>query len=84
MKYPVSPYIEERDGGLYVAESGVSLDSVAIRFQQGASPEKIVHSFPALKCLGSMVQSRTTWRMRQSCRATSLKANMNSTSQRFR
>src|ERR1022692_427186 len=47
--YPVSPYIEERDGGLYVAGSGVSLDSVAIRFQQGASPEKIIHSFPALK-----------------------------------
>jgi hypothetical protein len=27
----------------------VSLDSVVIRFQQGASPEKIVQSFPALK-----------------------------------
>ncbi len=49
MIYPVSPYIEERDGGLYIAGSGVSLDSVAIRFQQGASPEKIGQSFPALK-----------------------------------
>jgi uncharacterized protein (DUF433 family) len=47
--YPVSPYVEERDGGLYVAETRVSLDSVVIRFQQGASPEKIVQSFPALK-----------------------------------
>jgi uncharacterized protein (DUF433 family) len=47
--YPVSPYIEERDGGLYVAGTRVSLDSVVIRFQQGASPEKIVQSFPALK-----------------------------------
>jgi uncharacterized protein (DUF433 family) len=47
--YPVSPYIDQRNGGLYIAGGGVSLDSVAIRFQQGASPEKIVHSFPALK-----------------------------------
>ena len=49
MAYPVSPYIEERDGGLYVAGTRVSLDSVVIRFQQGASPEKIVQSFPVLK-----------------------------------
>ena len=49
MAYPVSPYIEERDGGLYVAGTRVSLDSVVIRFQQGASPEKIVQSFPTLK-----------------------------------
>ena len=49
MAYPVSSYIEERDGGLYVAGTRVSLDSVVIRFQQGASPEKIVQSFPALK-----------------------------------
>jgi uncharacterized protein (DUF433 family) len=47
--YPVSPYIEERSGGLYVAGTGVSLDSVVIRFQEGASPDKIVHSFPSLK-----------------------------------
>jgi uncharacterized protein (DUF433 family) len=47
--YPISSYIEERNGGLYVAGTRVSLDSVVIRFQQGASPEKIVQSFPALK-----------------------------------
>ena len=45
MAYPVSPYIEERNGGLYVAGSGVSLDSVVIRFQEGADPGKIVQSF---------------------------------------
>ena len=44
MAYPVSPYIEARYGGLYVAGTRVSLDSVVIRFQQGASPEKIVRS----------------------------------------
>lgn len=49
MTYPPSPYIEERNGGLYVAGTGVSLDSVVIRFQQGASPEKIVQSFPTIK-----------------------------------
>jgi len=42
--YPVSPYIEARYGGLYVAGTRVSLDSVVIRFQQGASLEKIVRS----------------------------------------
>src|ERR1035437_6900732 len=47
--YPVSSYIEERDGGVYVAGTRVSLDSVVIRFQQRASPEKIVQSFPVLQ-----------------------------------
>ena len=32
-----------------MAGTGVSLDSVVIRFQEGASPDKIVHSFPSLK-----------------------------------
>lgn len=49
MKYPVSTYVEKRNGGLYVAGTGVSLDSVAIRFQEGASPDKIAQSFPTLK-----------------------------------
>lgn len=48
MAFPASPYIDERNGGLYIAGTRVSLDSVAIRFQEGASPEKIVHSFPTL------------------------------------
>jgi len=49
MSYPASPYIEERNGGLYVAGTRVSLDSVVIRFREGASPERIVQSFPTLK-----------------------------------
>jgi uncharacterized protein (DUF433 family) len=49
MDYPASPYVEYRNGGLYVAGTGVSLDSVIIGFQRGASPEKIVQSFPTLK-----------------------------------
>jgi hypothetical protein len=35
MAYPVSAYIEERNGGLYVGGTRVSLDSVIIRFQEG-------------------------------------------------
>lgn len=49
MAYPVSVYIEERNGGLYVAGSRVSLDSVIIHFQEGASPDKIAESFSTLK-----------------------------------
>ena len=49
MNYPASPYVEERNGGLYVAGTRVSLDSVVISFQDGASPEKIVESFPRLR-----------------------------------
>jgi uncharacterized protein (DUF433 family) len=47
--YPVSPYVEERNGGLYAVGTGVSLDSVVIRFQEGGSPDQIVHSFPSLR-----------------------------------
>jgi uncharacterized protein (DUF433 family) len=49
MTYPASPYIEQRNGGLYIGGSRVSLDSVVIHFQEGATPEKIVQSFPTLK-----------------------------------
>jgi uncharacterized protein (DUF433 family) len=49
MAYPTSPYIDERYGGLYVSGTRVSLDSVAICFQEGASPEEIVQEFPSLK-----------------------------------
>jgi uncharacterized protein (DUF433 family) len=49
VKYPVSLHVEERDGSLYVAGTGVSLDSVVIHFQSLDSPEKIVHAFPSLK-----------------------------------
>jgi len=41
-------YVEDRDGGYYIAGSRVSLDSVVYAFQRGESPEGIVDSFPAL------------------------------------
>jgi uncharacterized protein (DUF433 family) len=49
MPYPASPYIDERNGGLYIVGTRVSLDSVVIRFQEGASPDGIVQSYPTLQ-----------------------------------
>jgi uncharacterized protein (DUF433 family) len=41
-------YVENRDGGWWVAETRVSLDSIVCAFRRGASPETIRSSFPAL------------------------------------
>ena len=40
--------VEERDGGLYVAGSRVSLASIVYLFLDGASPETIRQNFPSL------------------------------------
>ncbi|MEI9814496.1 MAG: hypothetical protein WDO18_18450 [Acidobacteriota bacterium] len=39
-------YVEQRDGGYYLAESRIGLDSIVHPFKQGASPESIFQSFP--------------------------------------
>jgi uncharacterized protein (DUF433 family) len=39
-------YIEERDGGYYIAGTRISLDSIVHAFQAGESPEGILRSFP--------------------------------------
>ena len=44
-----SEYIEERNGGYYIAGTRISLDSVAYSFERGSSPEAIQQSFPLLK-----------------------------------
>ncbi len=44
-----SEYIEERNGGYYIAGTRVSLDSVVYSFERGDSPEAIRESFPLLK-----------------------------------
>ena len=44
----VSEYVEERDGGYYVAGSRVSLDSTVYAFRGGESPETIQQNFPSL------------------------------------
>ena len=49
MIYPAYPCIEERNGGLYLASTRVSLDSILINFREGASPERIAQAFSTLK-----------------------------------
>lgn len=44
-----SEYIEERNGGYYVAGTRVSLDSVVYSFERGNSPEAILKEFPLLR-----------------------------------
>ena len=44
-----SEYIEERNGGYYVAGTRVSLDSVVYSFERGNSPEAIQKEFPLLR-----------------------------------
>jgi uncharacterized protein (DUF433 family) len=39
-------YVEERDGGYYIAVTRISLDSIVHAFQAGESPDEILHSFP--------------------------------------
>lgn len=39
-------YVQERDGGYYLAGTRISLDSIVHAFQDGESPEGILRSFP--------------------------------------
>jgi uncharacterized protein (DUF433 family) len=39
-------YVEERDGGYYIAGTRISLDSIVHAFQAGESPDGILRSFP--------------------------------------
>ncbi len=41
-------YVEQRNGGYYVAGTRVSLDSIVYAFKDGESPETIRHNFPSL------------------------------------
>ncbi len=42
------PYVQQRNGGYYVSDTRVSLDSIAVAFQQGLSPETILQEFDTL------------------------------------
>src|SRR3984885_14282374 len=43
-----SEYIEQRNGGFYVAGTRVSLDSIAYSFKAGDSPETVRQNFSSL------------------------------------
>jgi uncharacterized protein (DUF433 family) len=45
----VREYVEQRDGGYWIAGTRVSLDSLVYSFLRGASPESIAQSFPILR-----------------------------------
>jgi len=44
----VNEYVEKRDGGFWIRDKRVSLDSVVYAFRRGQSPESIRRSFPLL------------------------------------
>ncbi len=44
-------YIEQRNGGYYVAGTRISLDSVVYAFNSGESPEQILENYPLLGSL---------------------------------
>ena len=46
-------YITTRDGGYWIGESRVALDSVVYRFLEGLSPESIAESFAHPKTTGN-------------------------------
>ncbi len=41
-------YVEQRDGGYWVAGSRVSLDSIVYAFHAGQTPESVAQMFPVL------------------------------------
>ena len=44
----VNTYVQEREGGYYVADTRVSLDSIVTCFNDGLSPEAILKEFEVL------------------------------------
>jgi len=47
----MAEYVEQRNGGYYVAGTRISLDSVVHEFRRGASPESILRGFPLIGSL---------------------------------
>lgn len=48
MSFPLSPYLEQEDGALRIKGTRVGIEPIVVRFQEGASPEKIIDSFPTV------------------------------------
>jgi uncharacterized protein (DUF433 family) len=45
----IGEYVEQRNGGYYVAETRISLDSVVYSFDRGNCPEAIQKEYPLLR-----------------------------------
>jgi uncharacterized protein (DUF433 family) len=41
-------YVKQRDGGYWIAETRIALDSIVYAFKRGAAPESIQRAFPLL------------------------------------
>lgn len=54
MAYPVSPYLDERNGGLYIAGTRIGLDVVAYAFWNGRSAEAIFDAYPSIGSLAKV------------------------------
>jgi len=39
-------YVEQREGGYYIAGTRIALDSIVLAFKDGESPETMLQSFP--------------------------------------
>ena len=46
-----SDYIDQRNGGYYVAGTRISLDSVVCSFNRGESPEQVLENYPLVGSL---------------------------------
>ena len=49
-----SPYIECREGGLYVAETRVGLDVIVYDFRRGETAESIFQAYPSIGSLAKV------------------------------
>lgn len=67
-------YVDERDGGYYVAGTRIALSSIVHAFQAGESPDEILRSFPMagplVKIYGAITfyleipkRCRSTWKI---------------------
>jgi Protein of unknown function (DUF433) len=61
MKPMEMEHVEEREGGYYVADTRVSLDSIVYAFHEGESPETIQQKFPSLTPEEVMAPLPSTW-----------------------
>jgi uncharacterized protein (DUF433 family) len=59
MTYPPSPYIEERNHGLYIAGTRIGLDVVAQEFWNGRSAEAIFEAYPSIGSLAKVYSAVT-------------------------
>jgi hypothetical protein len=53
----IEDYVEQRDGGYYIAGTRIALDSMILAFKEGKSPENnsalLAQSWPAGSCVWS-------------------------------